>query len=280
LRDNSPLISSYERQTQIDLGRTLFCDDDKRNSGNISINVTDALTSKPLEEVSIAYTCGEDTCVIGKTGANGFLKARFPVCFGGIVSFIKTDYSQVSLPLNINLDESKRITTSLAPSIEKKINLKKKMLEKSGDEWKLNNALVPLDENEEAFIIFNRIQSASDMPYSAFVAVNSTSPVSTAALAPGTYSVDVTIMLNEKVEIPKKWKGIVEIPGMSLNESPSGGLKLNITIAPEQLRKDEITIIALGFDPGRFSSTEDMKVLGLVESYSQQNKNELQPIYS
>lgn len=280
LRSNAPLESDYESQSQIDVGRTLFCDEDKRNSGNITINMTDALSGAPLPDVTVAYGCGEDHCIVGSTGPSGSLKTRFPVCFGGIISFIKDGYSQMSLPFNVNLGESKKVSQSIAPTIEKKVQLKKKMLYKDGDIWKLDNNLVPLDKSEDAFVVFNRIEGPHDMPYSAFVALNLTTENETITLTPGSYNVQVTMTLNEPVNIPSETKGLAKVPALSLNETPSGGLNLEVNITEDDLRKDEITIITMGFDPRTFKSADDMNVLGMIDPYSITFKNELQPMFS
>ncbi|MFH1052822.1 MAG: hypothetical protein V1740_00220 [Candidatus Woesearchaeota archaeon] len=279
LRDNHPMTVDYE-QLLGGLGTTsFFCDADKRNTGNISVDVKDASSKKGIEGVSVVYTCGPDSCIVGETDEDGELTERFPVCFGGIVTFLNPDYSDYSLPFNTNIDQEKSLDITLSGMKEKKVTLKKKMLVKSGESWELGTDVRALESKEEAFITFKRFQELTDQPYTAFVGLTAGSG-DTVTLTPGTYAVDISLYLNESVSIPGSEQGSLDIPGLDLTEPPSGGLKLNFTITEQDMEKDTINLYAIGVDPRTFTSVGDLGVISDIEGYSKKYKSQLQPEFS
>jgi len=279
IRDNAPLTVSYEQLKQNDLGATMFCDQDKRNSGDIKVSVND-FGRTPVEGVSVVYKCGEDSCVIGNTAADGALVAKFPLCVGGVVTFLKTDYNQYSLPFNVGLDETKSLQVTLGKNLDKRLSIVKKMISKSGDLWSLSGIAVPIEQNEEAFVVFTRISSPSEQPDSAFVSLTGGSPESDISLSPGKYNVKVTMMLNETIRVPDSVRSGVEIKGTEMEQPLSGGLDLNITLSDEDLKKSKITLVALGFDIRNFKSMTDLESFGFIGNYSARYGDELKPVIS
>jgi len=277
IRDNSPLSASYTQLKQNDFGATMFCDQDKRNSGNINISVKD-FEGNPVDSVSVVYKCGDDSCVIGNTGSDGVLVSKFPLCVGGVVVFLKTDYNQYSLPFNVGLDETKMLKVTVGQILDKRISIVKKMIIKSGDKWQLSPASTQLDPDEEAFVIMTKIATPTGQPDSAFADLTGINPESDITLSPGKYNVKTTMTLNETITIPDSVRNGVEIKGTKMDQPMSGGLDMNITLTDEDLKKSKITIVALGLDLRNFNSLNDMESFGLIQNYSERYADELKPI--
>jgi len=87
VRNSAPLESEFRPLPASSiLTSSLLCNPDQANSGNISVFVVNDL-DEPVEHANVIYTCGSESCVIGKTDVNGNLMSRFPVCMGGFVTF-------------------------------------------------------------------------------------------------------------------------------------------------------------------------------------------------
>ncbi len=88
---------------------SLFCEADQRISGNNTIDVKDALTMQPVDDVIISYGCGNyRKCPIAVEGDNGVYVTRLPVCIGhGYLLLEKDGYISRYVP-----DVSSRINVS------------------------------------------------------------------------------------------------------------------------------------------------------------------------
>ncbi|MEE9525995.1 MAG: hypothetical protein V3V78_05310 [Candidatus Woesearchaeota archaeon] len=204
LRNNEPLTSDFEGLEGAHLFQgSLLCNENQRNSGDIDIFVKDALTDDGVEKTSITFTCGEESCLIGKTDENGKLTTKLPICLGGIVSFQEPDYFISSKYLNTQLGEEDIVEVLAYPYIDKEIIVREqKYVQAQRD---IPEFPVDIDNEEHVFLSLTRIPDVMGDPEVVSFAEywgNQTGTSLMPRLVPGTYEVFGTMMLYEEVIIP------------------------------------------------------------------------------
>ena len=121
-------------------------------------------------------------------------------------------------------------------------------------------------------------------------------------IAAGTYSVDASLILNQRIIIPEKQKCVKKgitgrrecytIPKVDFGEKsapgqerfPEGGLKLNFTLNPSDLASsDTIVLYAVSIDlagvPEQQRVVEDIEQISKFEDYSKIYQLALQPTF-
>ncbi len=131
IRNNEALKTDYAGLPISPLLPQMFCNEDQKNSGNITFYVNNAFDNSSIVNARIDYSCGEQSCLIGYTNSSGFLVSKLPICAGGFITVSKKDYLGNSLQYNAFLDESDFLNISLYPYKEKTIIVKKKPVYKS-----------------------------------------------------------------------------------------------------------------------------------------------------
>ena len=97
---------------------SMFCDIDKRNTGEIRVEVNDK-GGIPVDDVQVSYSCVGEDCVIGQT-KYGVLMTKFPVCAGGTISYIREGYLGRFETIDTALDKADAFSVSLEKAREKK----------------------------------------------------------------------------------------------------------------------------------------------------------------
>ncbi len=73
--------------------KSMVCDPGKRNTEIIRTVVVDSSNFEPLEAVRIGFSIPEqDDCDMGTTDNDGVFESKYPAVYGGVASFLKTDY--------------------------------------------------------------------------------------------------------------------------------------------------------------------------------------------
>jgi len=296
IRNNQAINSSFVSLKGKSDETSMFCDINKRNSGNIKITTADAQTNQALEGVIIYYSCGSESCFIGETKMkenNAVLETKFPICAGGTITFTKPDFlgyseflsTEVSKDINLPL-------TKLEPFVYKNIEIKKKKIVKGDDGWTLNNNALELSGNEQAIITLERIGKKGDEEFSAAAEyTGSQNELSELRIVPGKYKVNIQLILNEKIVIPEETKmlllvfPIATLPEIELNPFPAGGLVFDEAIpwnAGDITNYNNIEFYSLYIDiPGIPESErkhDDMDEMNKIEEYSKNYRASLEPI--
>ena len=314
IRRNEPMESNFisitgftERQT------SMLCDEDKRNSGNVTVTILDSETEQPLDDVYVSFACTDETCSIGSTGSDGRLKSSFPVCIGGVATFAKDDYLTLSVPLNTELDKDDAIQKILEPFREKEIVVMKKRLVKQDDKWVFNQNPLYLYDKEQAIITLTRRSLVGEQEHTAVLVYNQSNYLNNKVkLAPGTYDAKINLMLYDNLTIPGgeicycdgtdaevlvceagKLIGIEpetcdEIEDIVFNEtSPysSGGLDLSINFDRDDLyNSDQIVFYVISPDLKAVREEnrklQDLEQVGKITDYSKKYASHLQPDYN
>ena len=284
VRENTPMKAAYEHIAGAPVEATLFCDEDKRFSGVVDIDVKDSVSSEGLQDAVVQYTCGRDTCTIGTTGSDGKLSTKFPVCLGGVVVFQKENFQQEAQSFSIDLDEEAHIEAVLDPMKEMAVAVKKKNVIKQGDAWTFVETPYNLEQNEEAAILLTRVAEPTEYAYSTGTSYTLGEETSV-RLLPGTYDLSINVLMSGGeqyvLNIPEETRTIegrsVTIDAVQAHTAPSGGLKKRIIITNEDLLKSKITFYTVGIDPRQLSKVEDVAQLSKFEEYS--DEQGLAPVF-
>ena len=292
IRNNEAINSSFVSLKQKSDEASMFCDINKRNSGNIKITTADAQTNQALDGVMIYYSCGTDSCFIGETNNQAVLEAKFPVCAGGIITFSKPDFLGYSEFLSTEVDKDMILPlTKLEPLLYKNIEIKKKEIVKTDDGWTFSNNALGLSTKEQAILTLERIGKKGEEEFStAAQYIGGQDELSELRIAPGKYKVNIQLILNENIVIPEEKKmflffPIATLPEIEFNPFPAGGLVFDETIAwdlNDIIGYDNIEFYLLYIDiPGIPESErkhDDIDEINKIQEYSKNYRTSLEPI--
>ena len=290
IRGNEPMSANYSSFDVAEPEESLFCDAGKRNSGIVKINVKSP-DDVPLDDVQVAYRCAGQNCLVGET-SRGILEARFPICLGGIVALTKENHLGKYEYLSTELGKDEKIDAVMEPLRQRKIVVKKKLVEKVGDSWVATLREEELGPNEEAIVTFTRNDINSE-DY-ATTAILKGSQQGDISLYTGEYDIDAVVIAKEKLVIPQDDRtaggvlGIGEkhytIPEVSFNETEpflSGGLKMSYQFTKDDLDNNVIVLYAVGIDlkgvPETERKIEDLEEMGKIQEYSESYAGALSP---
>lgn len=301
IRNNNYMEGNFTPLEMLALSeRSQLCD--IRTSGDVSIRVLDSATKKGIEEANVLYTLTGESCFIGSTGKDGLLVEKFPVGIGGVVNFVKDSYvgKVVEFDPRIGADDS--LSVEISPIYTKNIAVKKKNVIKTLQGWQFVDSAVDLSGKEQAVISLTRYNGENELEFAGVASyAGQQAENSQIEIAPGNYFADVNLALNERIVIPEEercvdkglflGKECYKIPKIDFGEGsaegqeqfPEGGLKLNITITPEDLQKDTIVVYAVGIDlanvPESERRVEDIDQISKIEEYSINYSIKLQPAF-
>lgn len=72
---------------------SMACNPEQRNTEIVKTIVVDSFTKEPLDVVQIGFSIpNQDDCLIGTTDEQGIAEEKYPVVYGGVMSFIKPEY--------------------------------------------------------------------------------------------------------------------------------------------------------------------------------------------
>jgi hypothetical protein len=291
IRSNEPLDIKYEPLEAAGLpDNSMLCDFEKRNSGEITVNVKDDLTGEAVDKAIVTYTCAEETCTIG-VSENGIIKEKFPICYGGVVGFAKQDYVSYSRRLNTELDKEENFDARLKPILRKQFRIRKKRLVKNPEGWIFTDSPVGLARNETAFISLTRINEEGESDFS--TAAEYTGGISEIDITSGKYDIDIRLSTTAQFIIPAEERCESTILGMEecytidqmvFNDSfVNGGLNLNYTFTNNDLSQDTITFYMVSpfFEgiPMQLRKIEDIEEINKIDDYSDQYQLFLRPTF-
>jgi len=289
---------------------SLLCRENQRNSGEISIVVSDAYSNELLSDVSVFYSVGDESCFIGKTDSTGLLKTRLPVAFGGVLSFVKKGYLTGYKSYDALPGQSEKIKVGLYRIAELNASVEKRLIRKitksfpfiSGKTlggWQYTGESIPLDDIEEAVITFRRIGD-EEASFTSVLKLSGKNR-SSLKLVPGAYEVSGTLIRNENLTIPKEKRCIkkkvlgvtvgkecFDIPAINLEKSIAGGVLFNnntgyLILDPALVyNSKEIRFYllspALYMVEEKERKIEDLEQLGKFEEYTKQFYDDLLPV--
>ena len=302
IRNNKPMPADFAPLERAALSeRSLLCD--AKTSGNITVSAESTSTKKPVDDAQVLYTITDESCFIGPTNENGILKESFPVGVGGVVSIVKDGYIGKSVEFDPAINKDASLKVHLEPIYTKNVIVKKKNVVKTPQGWQFSNSPVDLSSKESATVALTRISDGTELEFSSVANYEGQQKeTSEMEIAPGFYSADITLLLNDGIVIPEKQKCVRKgifgakecftIPKIDFGEKaspgqekfPEGGLKLNFTINPNDIDKSKtIVLYAVSIDianvPEQSRTIEDIEQMSKIEDYSNTYQLALQPTF-
>lgn len=284
IRQNDVMETDFTPIEGLFLTTTMLCDDNKRTSGDITINLKDYMTNQGIDDVQIAYSSYEENCLIGST-EDGTFKGKFPVMLGGTISFLKEDYIAYSQRFDTKFEKEDRLDLTLKPKLTKKFTLKKRLMKKQGNIWILGGE-ADLREDEEAVIMLTRKESLQDGAFASSAIFLGNQSEGEIRIAPGTYDITINLMYNKPIKIPASTRKYGDekftIEEFNIDEGfRVGGVSFNYTFTKEALKHDEITFYVLNPDivsvPESQRVVEDLNAVTNIEEQSKRYKGSLVP---
>ncbi|MFP4423804.1 MAG: hypothetical protein ACLFP2_01080 [Candidatus Woesearchaeota archaeon] len=287
VRDNS--VPDNESMTlNVTSETSMFCDPDKKFAGPIHVNVTD-MRGDPLEEATVIYSCGEDSCVMGETNESGELDMEFPACYGGQIFATKQDYIAENMSLSARLDKEENVSLVMYEEKIMNITLKKKRIipvSNGGEyQWEFKPYEVTLKDSEYAMILAEKDGRQEVGMYD-----NGTIQMKFAA---GEYDIKIYLFDDEDFLIPEYeechdtgWfdEQCFTVPKMEFNDSvPVGGADYTYEFSIDDIyNHSSLTFYAVS--PDIYLVPETARKVGVVEQmgrtkeYSRMFEDELYPV--
>ncbi len=302
IRNNKPMPVDFTPLGASALSeRSLLCD--AKTSGNVTVNVVNAANKKPVDDAQILYTIIDESCFIGATDSAGILKEAFPVGVGGVVNVVKDSYIGKAVEFDAKAKADSSLKVELKPIYTKNLVVKKKNIAKTPQGWQFVNSPVDLSNKESALVTLTRIGDETELEQSSVANyVGGQKDPSEIEIAPGNYVADATLILDGKIVIPEKQKCVTKgifgekecfiIPKIDFGEKstpgqerfPEGGLKMNLTIKPEDLEHSGTMVIYvasidLANVPEQARTVDDVEQMSKAEEYSKIYQLALQPTF-
>jgi hypothetical protein len=247
VRNNEPLNCSGEgiKEYAYPSG-SMFCNYDQ-GCANVTMHSIDAKTQQPLDDVTIFYSAGSESCDKGFT-KDGKAVASLPQCVGSAcsVNAVKEGYWYYPKTFAVRCDASfscsnedvlcdkESLQLNMEPFRDSDITImKKKMLKQAQKTWAFNNVAEPLLDNEYAVITLEKIKdniNEEDLILSGIYYGNQTSINFYPGLIPGNYETRIDLFY----EFPDyKGRDYVEFKEVKQCQSTYFGLsKTCTTIGP------------------------------------------------
>jgi len=131
LTTNDPFLYSDAAVLDLDGTGSFFSAEDQRMDGDITINVTDAVTGQALEGVGFTYSCGQAAVdVIDFSGEDGLVTTSLPFCMGGQLTGNRDGYYVDPLDLDVLDDSSRTVHVEAYPLKEFELRLEGRSLTK------------------------------------------------------------------------------------------------------------------------------------------------------
>ncbi len=274
---------------------SLFCNENQRISGEITINVLNNLTKEKIDNALISYGCGNyKSCSIGLTNENGTFKGKFPVCIGsGYIYVDKDSYiTETLMPVSAIQNVPQKFDIYLKPLYEKNVEVAyikvDSLLGLNGsllsdlsaiNSYKQNAKI--LGDNESAIITITRVKknpNEKELP-APIINVNKNSN-QTMQIASGSYEVRIMFIDEKEVIIPAKEIYKVKIPEVKYKPSYIALEIYNetryFTVDEDKLRNSKtIRFYFLRFENPK--TIEEMGETSNIKVYTSRYRNFLEP---
>jgi hypothetical protein len=218
--DNTKQYNYKKRTTE-----NLFCEDNQKLSGEMTLKTYDAVNNEPLLDVSVTFGCGNFVnCPLGRTIFNSttgyvLFKDKLPICQNGYILLEKDGYQNKKIPLTTSINQNKNIgSIYLEPIIKKNLTVKRFEIARRtrtmlGNDFTLgyiiSNTSYKLHPNDTVSLTFERILSGTlDEPYSQSIMLTGQDNFTTIELIPGRYILKGQLIDERGFTVPKECKEI------------------------------------------------------------------------
>ncbi len=266
IRNNAPMPAYFTPLQAVKEQSSMLCDENKRTSGQIQLEVSDSLTGDAIDDAAVLYSC-IDSCMLGST-KQGILDIALPVCLGGSLVIEKEGYETLYLSYDSSLGRPDSISIRLSPKKSIRVDIRKQLMRKQQDSWQLVGEY-GIEEDEQAILTLKK-DDFQILEYG--IDENIT-------LSKGTYEVDLSIIDENDYYIPsQEYKGIT-IDEYNATSFVSGRTNLTFTLTEDDLLKEKITFYVISADllsvPIDERTIDDLRID--YDIYNDRYKDKLQP---
>ncbi|MBI2565268.1 hypothetical protein HYV79_04790 [Candidatus Woesearchaeota archaeon] len=201
LKTDTPPTSTFEETSNM-----MYCSPEQFTSPPVELSFIDRKTKQNIQNITVLYTCGTDTCNLG-VARQGILNQPLPRCIGGLLTALKDNYATSYTLLDVE-DEAVKEAVILEPYVKFNVKAERISLRKTPQGWIADEqGVVPL-RDEHILIIMTRQSKENEDKYSALVELygNPTrEQKKTIEIIPGKYNIQVVSMLEpeKSLIIPK-----------------------------------------------------------------------------
>ncbi len=274
-------------QTGISSEQSLFCNENQRLSGNITIKTFDKRTKKPVDNVDINFNCGGyRSCNIGRTslkehGLKSTLETRLPICIGGFLTFNKEGYAPKAVPLDTNYAKEDYVEAGLMP-VHK---IKAKIMAKPITDALSHSCCGSPETTNYSFryiIDIEKIRNPLDpydLEFGKTYMINGNESFEIEVF-PGNFSVDIIGSYKGEAYIEPEAFGVVERPEQRIRNLPVSRAVLNSKTLPWRVPdniydyNNSIFYVISAKIP---STNEELNQLAVLENYSLWKRDEIEP---
>lgn len=306
VRNNNFVNTSSQGQSTFVPVDPLFCNENQKNSGLVTVNVTDGLTGIAVEDVQLKYTCAKTACLMGYTELNetdgvemSLFESQFPICAGGVLTAEKSGFVSGFKRINTLMDVDQQVDvqvfskkTVAADARIYPVNKNSQLLPNGAysNQWEFEAQDQELRVFETALFMLERIpDEVVAEEYSVmFVFNGSSQEAQTLDLIPGTYVVTAIMnmelpnRLYDELIIPSKRECFdagpfssdecFDLPEIVFNDSfMTGGVEYLWELSLDELReKDDFTFYAIAVPGNNYEhlTHDDLALIGAYKQYS------------
>lgn len=291
VRRSVPLTAKLELRNMEPYGSTMLCDEEQRNSGEISFNIRDSITNERIDNVFIELQTLDAKCFINVTNQKkeDFV-TRLPSGFcGGKIILSKEGYLGKEINnVCINGNESIKYDITMTPFVQINAKLRYKKITKDlmTGIWKFQPlGEFPMNDKDTATITLTRIQNPGDAAYSiplVFSAdeINNDPVFENLSLAPGNYLVEGSVMTGTSFTIPKNARTYKEPYGsigktrdktyylpetdQVMDAYPAGGVSIieedSWVVLKDDLKKNDLIVFKIAYVDYLGTRSADLRI--------------------
>jgi hypothetical protein len=240
IRNNMPIRDNFDASTP-GSRPTMFCNVEQRVGGETLIRAATGF-GQPIPGVDLYYECAQDRCYVGKTGSDGSLSVRLPVCIGGKLIPVKDRHIGEEIEFDSGADNPgyAHVVMELAKpyTVEVRKLTFSPFFSNGAHKWPhelsgfgtfgYSPEVGELEADEQVFAIFTKLEQNSPIAYQFPVLVEGGGEEPQALLVPGEYEVKMMLFKHKPLVIPEHQCspfaiGCIELNRTVLNTTQLGG---------------------------------------------------------
>jgi len=227
MKSDTTLISFSGRPSQ-----SLVCNPENFKSGEVTLDLSDSITEKPVDQADVYFSFGNEACFMGQTHlekGKAILKTKMPVGIGSLV-ISKEDYLSRTIPFSASLDEKQEVEATIDPYVNVNVSVSRIPVVKKGanvainaqginpnspqslgsaitvsPNWELLSEIPDLEFTQNAIVTFSRIsESKAQQSFISNLNIKGNgNRTQTIRLVPGSYQITGNLLDNRKTVIPE-----------------------------------------------------------------------------
>ncbi len=270
----------------------------------VEIEVVELGSYERLNNISVSYTCIDQTIIVGRTEARNqrvYLESYMPPCIDGYFEIMSDEYYSDETVESVVSGEDNSFVIEAFKETEIDFDVRKRHVARStGEEvegiqeyeWHFNPAFLSVLPDEEIFILFTRVADGQPTDFVRAVELERGVSSGTVSLIPGEYDLMIISMLHLDEELVLEDEVLCvndechTIEGAVFNDTIMAGYLLlddstsgRANITRYDLSQDRMTMYYTGFRLGEVEITRHLEVFGALVEASEDQRTLLLPLF-